>query len=233
MCVTWHWAPKCSCWVQAGGYRQGEVDTMGYHPLDVHINTNTKNKGDEGWEMLNQNRREENKRLTSSLEALVSVYVIQPARRGSWRSLFWYVWIKCTWKEEVKKKLFSVSHWNQTHLRIIDEVLTFLSFLINLSYFFRHQVCFHTPVSMLIFMSHIRPGEKKSKFCKKGFTLGSGGKGVSIKTKSDKVQWKQALWINKNIHEACDIVEHLCVCLFNVKLKQSSFKPRALFSLFT
>ena len=45
---------------------------------------------------------------TSSFVTLVSMDVIQPARRGRWGSLLWYVWVKRTWKDEEQKNLLSL-----------------------------------------------------------------------------------------------------------------------------
>lgn len=104
VCVTWHWAPTCSCWVQAGGCRQGEAGTTSYHPLDTNANTETRDENAEKWEKTVDKITDESRRLTSSFVTLVSMYVVQPARRGSRWSLLWDVWIKNIWQKKIKKR---------------------------------------------------------------------------------------------------------------------------------
>lgn len=122
VCVTWHWAPKCFCWVQAGGCRQGEVDTTGSHPLDT---TSTQTQKHRRWRLEQvEEKRKENRRLTS-IVALVSVNVFQPASRGSWRSLLWYVRIKWAWSEEAKKRLFLIKHtwgWRWRDIYLLQQI---------------------------------------------------------------------------------------------------------------
>lgn len=50
----------------------------------------------DGWVTLKRTKTTERRVLTSSSVALVSIYVIEPARRGRRGSLLWYVWIERT-----------------------------------------------------------------------------------------------------------------------------------------
>lgn len=84
--LTWHWAPKCSCPPLAGGCRPGGVGMAGSRPL--HTQTHS---------LLHFTPKGPSTSLTSIFVFLVSVDVVQPARRGRWRPLLRDGGVKGTW----------------------------------------------------------------------------------------------------------------------------------------